>query len=628
MLPRYRAIVAVVREGTSLGAILIDLTLKRVVPEGILPGLLLDSRLYAPYLTRAFSYAMFSEGKVLLSSGDFNFLRDFDTSLLGNVQLYRHGIARGDYVHVGVEDINGRTFVVSAGGYSNLYLLTNVAFHFTVSLAILLLAWVTLGVVSIAQGLKLNYTARIQLLLSTAFFVPLIVASVATLSLLSSSSRDDLVAEYRMRVQSAAVRVADLFAENVDDKEQFENRLTEISGVLSQDITFFSADGRRVVSTEHLTFSSQIISNYLNPAVFSDIVLSQGQAGVVRESIGLLNYLSAYAPVYSPISGNLLGVISMPFFDSKSFLDRTRINAMANILVIFAGLFILSVLISYFVSKGLTFPLRVITQYLRGTSLTGKNRPIVWKSDDEIGLMAAEYNRMLSTLESNRAELERSNRDAAWREIAQQVAHEIRNPLTPMKLALQQLEVKRQAGDISEEILRRNIETILGQVNILDEIAGSFSSIARMPIPSLGPVQVTALLERVRDIHSGLGIGIVPGNSTSTLQVQADEDLMIRILSNLVINAIQSKVEGRKLAVTLSAIDFDSDVELLVTDNGRGIEPAIADRIFLPHFTTKRSGSGLGLAIVRQGIEQMHGTVGFRNNEGGGATFFIRLPKA
>ena len=163
--------------------------------------------------------------------------------------------------------------------------------------------------------------------------------------------------------------------------------------------------------------------------------------------MGSLEYNVSYAALKAPRTGKLIGILGIPFFQSAYSLEKVQISVLANILSIFALIFIALVILSYFVSQWLTFPLKFITQSLRRTSLIKTNQPLIWNAEDEIGLMVKEYNQMLFKLGESMAELEHTQRERAWREIAQQVAHEIKNPLTPMKLTLQQLERAMSAGN-------------------------------------------------------------------------------------------------------------------------------------------------------------------------------------
>jgi nitrogen fixation/metabolism regulation signal transduction histidine kinase len=283
------------------------------------------------------------------------------------------------------------------------------------------------------------------------------------------------------------------------------------------------------------------------------------------------------------------------------------------------------VVLAYFVSKWLTFPLEFITQSLKRTSLTKTNQPLVWKADDEIGLMVKEYNQMLYNLGESKAELEQTQRERTWREMAQQVAHEIKNPLTPMKLTLQQLERNIQSGNNVTEKAAKAVSTLLTQVDTLNDIASSFSAFAKMPEPVIQPVELVSLLRRTVDLHSHSG-EIIFRNGIKELYVLGDEQLLGRTFSNIILNAFQAARPGEASVVHVTVQRKDNLVSIAFQDNGKGIEPDVAERIFVPHFTTKKSGSGLGLAIARQAIEQMKGRIWFETEIGKGTIFFIEMP--
>jgi two-component system, NtrC family, nitrogen regulation sensor histidine kinase NtrY len=249
----------------------------------------------------------------------------------------------------------------------------------------------------------------------------------------------------------------------------------------------------------------------------------------------------------------------------------------------------------------------------------------VWKTDDEIGLMVKEYNQMLYSLSESKAELEQTQRERAWREIAQQVAHEIKNPLTPMKLTLQQLERSLEAGNAGPEKVNKAVSSLLAQVNTLNEIASSFSAFAKMPEPVMKELELMSLLKRVTDLHSHSG-EIRLEVARREFLVKGDEQLLGRTFSNLILNALQAARPGEPARVVIRAEVNGNKALLQFIDNGKGISADVAERIFVPHFTTKKSGSGLGLAISRQAIEQMHGRIWFETTPGKGTTFFIELP--
>src|SRR5690606_176115 len=266
-----------------------------------------------------------------------------------------------------------------------------------------------------------------------------------------------------------------------------------------------------------------------------------------------------------------------------------------------------------------------ITRSLSRTTLTKINQPLRWDANDEIGLMVKEYNQMLYKLGESKAELEQSQRERAWREIAQQVAHEIKNPLPPMKLTLQQLERHLQSGNDVKDKTSKALASLMSQVDTLNDIASSFSTFAKMPVPDIQKLELVSLLRRVVDLHSQSGT-ITFKHPHGEVPVMGDPQLLGRVFSNIILNAFQAARPGVALRVEIVLERVNDVYRISFKDNGRGIDSDFADRVFLPHFSTKRSGSGLGMAISRQGIEQMNGTIQFTTVPGEGTTFVIELP--
>ena len=322
----------------------------------------------------------------------------------------------------------------------------------------------------------------------------------------------------------------------------------------------------------------------------------------------------------------MIGILSIPFFDSVHSLESTQISVWVNILVVFVIVFLLFSLISFFIVNWLTFPLRFITRTLGKTTFSGKNKPLAWKSNDEIGLMVSEYNRMLENLELSKIELSRSEKESAWREIAKQIAHEINNPLTPMKLTLQRMELAQLDGNLSKDDTEKSLKTLLAQVEILNQIASSFSAFARMPAPVLQKMDLYKVLKRVADLHSADSFGAIFLYSTEGIYILGDEQLLTRVFSNITLNAQQSVSEGGSVKIEMITKVGNGFCVTSISDNGNGIDKELIEKVFLPHFSTKKSGSGIGLAIAKQGIERSGGEIWFESKAGLGTTFYIKLP--
>jgi nitrogen fixation/metabolism regulation signal transduction histidine kinase len=335
-----------------------------------------------------------------------------------------------------------------------------------------------------------------------------------------------------------------------------------------------------------------------------------------------------YEGIYDYNSDRLIGIVSIPFFASKTELDSQVIEVLSTILNIFTAIFITMLVLSHFASRILTVPLRLITQKIRKTSLHAFNEPIHWESKDEIGMMVGEYNTMLLNLEESKQALARSEKEAAWREMAQQVAHEIKNPLTPMKLTLQHLQraLRLESPDVAGRT-ERSFGTLLDQVDTLSDIATAFSAYAKMPVPRDEYFNVTEVLRKTLELYRNSDEMVVEADiSDCECEVRGDAQLMSRIFTNLILNGIQSVPHDRMPRIRVSLQRHPGEVLIAIQDNGNGIAEKIQPKVFLPNFSTKYSGSGIGLAVAKRGIEHAGGSIWFDTTEGQGTTFFIRLP--
>lgn len=624
---KYIMVVPIERSSAMQGYVVVELSLKKIIPENVYPELLVDRTFQQFYHTQDLNYAVFSNKDIVYTSGEYNYENFFDPAWLGNLALYSSGISFYGYDHIAQEDEAGRIAVVSSPSIPFVYEVANFSFLFVVGLFIILVMIFIQGIYNYFMGRRLFFSARIQLYINVAFFVPLIIVSLTTLGLTSRSSQQQLDDEYLNKSRVFGQQITPVLNEYVsdvdEDRTNLTNQLADLAQLSNLDANIYNTQGQLLTTSQPLIFESNLISRYINSQAFFRI--QEGENLLIEaERVGSLRYYVAYSALKSPQTGDLIGILGIPFFQSVYLLERVQTTALTNILNIFAIIFIVLLVLSYFVSEWLTFPLRFITQSLRRTSLTRTNEPLTWTANDEIGIMVKEYNSMLFKLSESKIELEQTQREKAWREIAQQVAHEIKNPLTPMKLTLQQLERAVSEGNGSPEKTLKAINNLLSQVDTLNDIASSFSGFARMPEPVIVKLDVVALIRRVIDLHSPTG-DIALRSSVREAYVLGDEQLLGRTFSNLILNGLQSGKPGQHIRVSVLVDTLGDRVRIRFQDNGKGIEPDIADRIFLPHFSTKKSGSGLGLAISRQAIHQMKGTIYFETKLGKGTTFTVEL---
>lgn len=623
---RYLIVSSIVKSGVTSGYVVLELLLKKIIPENVYPELLIDNSFQQFYRTQDLSYAIYGKD-ILNTSGTFNYERFFSRELLGDPDIHLKGIVHAGYVHVALEDGNNRVAVVSSPVTPVVYVMANFAFLLVLGLSVLLVFIFSYGLINLMQGHTLFFSARIQLVLNLAFFLPLIIVSVTTLRLTSLSSQEQLNTEYLNKAKSFGAQVETMLDDYMESKDvnriDFENQLTDLAKLFNLDANVYTPGGKLLASSQPTIFETGLIASYVNPDAAQ--MIRQGEnAFIGTERVGNLNYYVSFASLKSPQSGKLIGILGLPFFQSLNSLEKIQIEILANILNIFAVIFLALIVVSYAVSEWLTFPLRFITRSLSRTTLTKVNQPLTWGANDEIGMMVKEYNQMLYKLSESKAELEQTQRERAWREIAQQVAHEIKNPLTPMKLTLQQLERSLQAGADVREKTAKALISLLSQVDTLNEIASSFSSFAKMPEPDIQRLELVTLLKRITDLHSQAG-SITLKTNTDAVFIAADEQLLGRIFSNIILNAFQAARPGTPAQVDIRVENKTESCVITFSDNGKGIDAKVADRVFVPYFSTKRSGSGLGLAISRQGIEQMGGKIWFESIQGTGTTFFIEL---
>ncbi len=627
---QYLVIVPVERHRVKAGYVVLDLKLKRVIPRNVYPELLVDNRFHDYFKSKEFSYAVYTRGLLTNNFGDFNYEKDFPAELLNQPRLFQTGISHGAWYHAALEDQNGQVAVVTAKTYPPFYLVTNFAFLFVLGLMMILVVLAVTGGVTWAQGGRLDYAARIQFYVYLSFFLPLLTVSITTLSLINRSAEVQLRTEYEDRARTLGEKLSLPLEEFLRDPDHYrgEGRITELAKLADLDASVYGIDGELIASSQPLIYENQLKSSLVNRHAWHAIVHDKATSFIADERIGKLHYNCTYVSIQSSESGKELGILSIPFFGSAQSLEKVRINVLANILSVFVLVFILFSVLSFFVSRGLTFPLRFIAKSIKKTTLTGKNEVIRWDSNDEVGLLASEYNRMIGNLEQSRKELARVQKETAWREIAKQVAHEIKNPLTPMKLTLQQMEQALGRDELSPDKSKKAISTLLAQVEILNEIATSFSTFARMPAPELERIDLTALLKTVTDLHQNYPEGTVSLlNKQSPLFVLGNQQLLTRVFGNIVLNALQSGRDNGKVAVSISVRQENGKYQVRFEDNGRGIDREIQDKVFLPHFSTKKTGSGLGLAIAKQGIEQTGGAIWFETSSKG-TTFYVELVRA
>ncbi|MEM7162991.1 MAG: HAMP domain-containing sensor histidine kinase [Bacteroidota bacterium] len=437
-----------------------------------------------------------------------------------------------------------------------------------------------------------------------------------------------------IRKENTVVKTVNFLLEQNGNKDSavhindlLTNHVMDISAMNDLDINFFNTDGKLLVSSH---------TNYFDQGIFvfqldEEIMQINGDERLVKSyKADTLSILSTYRTIHTKDNpSKTLAYMNIPYFQTDENLQQDLNGFLKTLAQVYGLFFILAALFAYFISNYITKSLKTITDKLKVTSFEKTNNPIEWESDDEIGQLVNEYNRMLSELESSANKLAKTERDAAWREMAKQVAHEIKNPLTPMKLNLQYLQKSMDEKSPDwEEKFKRSSASLIEQIDTLSSIASAFSNFAQMPKSRMGEINIREVLENSLELfteseNSKLSFNV---DESVNYDFNGDKDQITRVFNNLIKNAIQSIPEERNGVIDIELIKKGFQFIISFQDNGQGIPEEEFEKIFVPNFTTKSTGMGLGLAMVKKIVENHNGKVWFNSELNKGTTFFISLP--
>jgi len=412
-----------------------------------------------------------------------------------------------------------------------------------------------------------------------------------------------------------------------DDYRNLDELLQKFSNVFYTDINLYDPEGDLLATSRAEIFIRELKGIKIDPVAYSQLVINSRNEFVHEEHIGSLKYLSAYVP-FKNNENKLLAYLNLPYFTKENVLASEISNLVVAIVNFYVILITISILLAVFLSNEITRPLRMIQDKISTFTLGKTNEKINYETKDEIGSLVKEYNHMVDELTESAELLARSERESAWREMAKQVAHEIKNPLTPMKLSVQHLERSwKNNPEEWEKNLKKIASTLVEQIDELSSIATEFSNFAQMPKANNIKLE---LKERINDVV-GLfskteGIQFKTIFTDLETYIYADREQISRVFINLIKNAIQSVPDGRKGIVEIKLETSDGFAVAKVKDNGKGIPEELGDKLFQPNFTTKSGGMGMGLAIAKSIIENTDGEISYETTVGKGTTFIVRLP--
>ncbi len=645
----YFAQLPVEDEGNPLGILLIELQNRSFSHATFYPEILSDSRLSQQQieLTTRYAYAFYRDGSLVNQFGDYI----YPLSPAAYPAEQRKYIALGDeggFDHMMYRPNNRTLIVVSRPQQSSWMQLAALSFIFLVFLLFAILAfisrWLVLTLNSNDFSLrnlrwsfliltnKILYSTRIQTFMVAAVVFTLIVTGIITFFSISSQFKKQqensalkYIVDIAGRLESRMIKEA-----YANEDLSTDERFNTIAESIGSDLNLYGTDGQLRYSTQPRIYDLRLTSRYMNPKAWLHMARYQRSEFIQHEHIGAMNFIAAYAPVrndaYEPVA-----FLSLPDYGYQREFDQ-NVGLLLNTLVnIYALVILVLGLFAVFVANKITAPLALVQRSLAKTSIGKQNEPIFWKRHDEIGSLIKEYNLMIVALEQSANTIMRSERESAWREMAKQVAHEIKNPLTPLKLGIQQLERSWKEKDprFDERFLRFS-ESFIEQIDSLSRIASEFSEFAKMPDTQLKEVDLLDIINKAVAVFSndvGVKIQIANHCGNQPIITHGDRDQLLRSFNNLIKNSIEATLAKRRCQIDIHIHhDAGNYVAVAVRDNGHGIDPEAREKLFQPNFTTKSSGTGLGLAFVKQAVEGMGGNIRYETSVGKGTTFYLRIP--
>jgi len=596
-----------------------------------------------PLIGRDYAYAVYNNYKLIKSSGNYNFR---DTITIKEVPKFTDEYVQSEgYTELWHKAPDNRVVVVTR---KNIWIKEAITFFaYLFGLLILLIAFQHFGNLifnthfrwqELQKIFRLNIRAQIQAIIVSVSIISFIIIGVAIISFFIISFKNNnekrLVAVSEMIVEEIKQHTDNRFTasdmtslDKIDLHYALQQKILEIANIHKADINLFDVNGNLLVTSQPYIFENGILSRKMHPTAFYSMRYDHSTKFTPAEKVVDVEFQTIYVPVEGA-DKSTFAYLNIPSFNTQKDLKQEISNFLVTILDLNALIFIMAGAIAIWITRRITTSFTLIGNKMKAISFGSVNEEIEWKKEDELGELIAEYNKMVRKLAESADALARSEREGAWREMARQVAHEIKNPLTPMKLSIQYLQraIDNNAPNV-KDLSKQVAGTLVEQIDQLSKIAGDFSQFANIANVNIEVFDLSNTIEMIVQLYSAdERLCITWEKEEGSYLIKADRTQINRLFTNLVKNAIEAheKIDGAKIVIRQSF--RENEVLISVTDNGHGIPPNMRPKIFTPNFTTKSSGTGLGLAICKGIVEKANGHIWFETKENEGTTFFVSLP--
>jgi two-component system, NtrC family, nitrogen regulation sensor histidine kinase NtrY len=604
----------------------------RFIPRELgFPELLVDEQIDISRNIGNYSYAIYKDDIMTLKYGPYFFSINSMAYNAGD-DVFVYFDADG-YNHLMYNRDENTRIMVSKPEESMLERIAPFSYLFIVFFIFSIIIWMSVLYINNEFRFSLNFKKRLQFSIIGIVLVSVVSIGSASAWFIFNIYKNKNEAIINEKAHGVLIEMENLLADEPYLDYTIEDYLNQIlmrlSHVFFTDINLFNPRGDLLASSRPRVFEEGLISPVIDPVAYNQLKISRKSLFIHHEKIGNLEYISTYVPLRN-LAGDLIAYINLPYFAQQSELRNEISYFLVAFINIYLLLLLLSVIIAFFISNYVTRPLQLIRNSISRVSFGKTNKKIEWDREDEIGQLISEYNRMIDELSVSAELLARSERESAWREMAKQVAHEIKNPLTPMRLNVQYLQrAWKDRTEDWEERLDRFTKTMVEQIDSLAVIAAEFSDFAKMPVTQNEEIDLRKFIPEVVDLYKGfenVDIDATLPVNYADLKISADRKQLLRVFNNLIKNAIQAYDKNETAQIQISCEREENYYRLEVRDFGCGIPDDLKKNIFQPYFTTKNAGMGLGLAMVKSIIESFNGHISFDSKENEGTRFVMRIP--
>ncbi len=590
------------------------------------PELLVEEKVMRKTSRFDYTYAKYFNNDLISQFGDFYYPLSLDSSMIFNQPEY---LTFDKYRHLFYPVNNKTTIIVSlpektvfekAATFSYLLIVLAVFHYLIIFLLFLILRIPVFSMFAFRTRLQ---TASIFLVL-LSFFVAGIITVQFFIRYHHNKNRE-IIREKSFSLLTELEHKFNGYDEiGLEDANYLSDLMTKFSNVFFTDINLYSTEGILMATSRPQIYQQGLTSTYMNPLALTQLQKTNTPYFLRNESIGNLNYTSSYLPLRN-YKDNVIAYLNLPYFARENELQKEISSFLVAFMNFYVALIALAIIVALVIAGYITLPLRLIGEKLRALKPGQPNEKIRWNKKDDIGVLVEEYNRMVDQLADSTRLLMKSERESAWREMAKQIAHEIKNPLTPMKLSLQNLQRawNDKAPDY-EDRLKRTSQTLIEQIDALSQIATEFANFARLQEAKLFPVNIIPLIRDAVHLYRSDLIRIdFEYDNLDSFIILGDETQLLQILNNLLKNAIQSVPPKEPGEIEVKVEKLSGKIQISIKDNGCGIPDDIREKIFSPNFTSKSGGTGLGLAITKKITDNLNGTITFESQLNNGTVFTL-----